>query len=291
MFRSATDILEELDEDQSFNNRFAQFGLPRKNYMTAIGSVRLPNISLTTDVTNEPIFTSNVRRGNHATRTPVVDRIPFPMMNGDTSSWVNRNSTHVVSRKPSPIVNRKPYPVVKRKSPPSSNVPKKSLMEQRIEKININHKESQLRSENLNNHTDRAGYMESELEDELCNLQINSDQSKNKYNLEKLLNKGMSKKRRIPTSVDRKGEEMPWIEEGDKMGSLRLPQDYQFQADVCCCQRPKRTVWCRMCGFRVYGNIKRICPIHPLKIFLYELEVCGNVKCKAPNTLIEIDLL
>uniref|UniRef100_A0A1B6HQA3 Uncharacterized protein n=1 Tax=Homalodisca liturata TaxID=320908 RepID=A0A1B6HQA3_9HEMI len=246
MFRSATDILEELDEDQSFNNRFAQFGLPRKNYMTAIGSVRLPNISLTTDVTNEPIFTSNVRRGNHATRTPVVDRIPFPMMNGDTSSWVNRNSTHV---------------------------------------------ESQLRSENLNNHTDRAGYMESELEDELCNLQINSDQSKNKYNLEKLLNKGMSKKRRIPTSVDRKGEEMPWIEEGDKMGSLRLPQDYQFQADVCCCQRPKRTVWCRMCGFRVYGNIKRICPIHPLKIFLYELEVCGNVKCKAPNTLIEIDLL
>uniref|UniRef100_A0A1B6F093 Uncharacterized protein n=1 Tax=Cuerna arida TaxID=1464854 RepID=A0A1B6F093_9HEMI len=283
MFRSATDILEELDEDQSLNNRFAKFGSPRKNYMTAIGSVRLPNYSLTTDATNEPIFTSSVRRGiNYATRTPVVDRYLSPVVNGDTSRFMNRNSAHVL--------NRKPYAVVKRKSPPSSQVPKKSLVEQRIEKININHKESLLRSEHLNNSTTRTGYKESELEGELSNLQINSDQSKNKYNLEKL-KMGLGKKRRIPTSVDRKGVEMPRIEEGDKMGSLRLPLDYQFQADECCCQRPKRTVWCRMCGFRVYGNVKRICPIHPLNIFLYELEVCGNIKCKAPNTLIEIDLL
>uniref|UniRef100_A0A1B6M7X3 Uncharacterized protein n=2 Tax=Graphocephala atropunctata TaxID=36148 RepID=A0A1B6M7X3_9HEMI len=258
MFRYATDILEET-EGQDSNNNLTKLGSSKKDYMTTIRSVKPPNIFLAAS-TNQP------------------KSIQFPHKRRNNYTTTGENI------KPSPVVSRKPSPFI----PPT----KKSMMELRLEKIHINPQEPKPKphSEQLLSSPLKARNKLQELEEKISNLLLqNNEQPRKKYNLDNVLNKG--RKQQIPTSVDWKGWQVPKKVEGGAMHSLQQSPGYKVLPDKCCCQRPMRTVWCRMCGFRIHGNIKRICPAHPLNIFLYEWEVCGNSNCRAPDYLTEIDLL
>ena len=49
----------------------------------------------------------------------------------------------------------------------------------------------------------------------------------------------------------------------------------------CVCNGSKGVVQCVKCGHEQFGRIARVCPVHPLKVFLMDIRCCSVRHCRS----------